>query len=187
MEIWKIVEEYPRLEVSNLGSIRHTKTKEKKYTKVNKQGYKDVQIKENGKRYTLKLHRLIATTFLPPPSEQLQEICRREHHGVVLVNHKDGDKLNNTPNNLEWCRASQNNKHASANNLIPVLRGQQQGKSTLTDAKVHEICQAFENGMMPKEATRVFEISHSQATKMRAGHAWKHISEQYQILVNKRS
>lgn len=40
--------------------------------------------------------------------------------GFILpqINHKDGNKLNNKIDNLEWCSASHNTKHAWQNSLI---------------------------------------------------------------------
>lgn len=58
----------------------------------------------NGKDY--KIHRLIAQTFIPNPSNLPQ------------VNHLDGDKLNNDVNNLEWTSPSGNVRHAYDNGLI---------------------------------------------------------------------
>lgn len=56
--------------------------------------------KDNNHHWFAKVHRLIAMTFLPNPNH------------LSDVNHKDGDKLNNKVDNLEWCSHSENQKHA---------------------------------------------------------------------------
>lgn len=50
------------------------------------------------------LHRLLAETFLPNPN----------NYGDV--NHKDGNRDNNTLDNLEWCTRSYNLKHSYDSN-----------------------------------------------------------------------
>lgn len=57
-------------------------------------GYKDIKI--NGKHYPI--HRLVASSFL------------RDKCGDT-VNHKDGNRLNNNVENLEWCTQLQNIRH----------------------------------------------------------------------------
>lgn len=59
--------------------------------------------KEN--RINVNIHRCMAEVFLPNPNNYSQ------------VNHIDGNKLNNSIDNLEWCSPSQNSIHAHNNGL----------------------------------------------------------------------
>lgn len=49
------------------------------------------------------VHRLVATHFVPRVD------------GKTIVNHKDGNKLNNRADNLEWCTQAENIAHSIAN------------------------------------------------------------------------
>lgn len=63
-------------------------------------GYSRVQLfNENGFKWQT-IHRLVAETYLPNTENKAQ------------VNHIDGNKTNNILFNLEWCTASENQKHA---------------------------------------------------------------------------
>lgn len=48
------------------------------------------------------VHRLLAEVFIDNPNN------------LPMVNHKDGDRLNNTLSNLEWCTAQYNSEHGFA-------------------------------------------------------------------------
>lgn len=69
-------------------------------TRINKDGYAQVTVKIGDKRKRRLLHRLIAQTWLPNPENKR------------TVNHKDGDKLNNHIDNLEWATVLENLEHA---------------------------------------------------------------------------
>lgn len=78
----------------------------------NSRGYGNVSLVSwvDGKR-TVKshaVHRLVAEEFVP-----------RQHPEQTEVNHKDGDKMHNHPDNLEWLTSTQNKKHATALGLYP--------------------------------------------------------------------
>ncbi len=66
-------------------------------------------IKQKGKKRITdarKIHRLVAFAWIPNPLN------------LPMVNHKDGNKINNKVSNLEWSTASDNTKHAHATGLI---------------------------------------------------------------------
>jgi hypothetical protein len=52
------------------------------------------------------LHRIVAEAW-----------CAGKSDAKPHVNHIDGNKLNNTPSNLEWCTAAENNAHARQTGL----------------------------------------------------------------------
>ena len=64
-------------------------------------GYITYHLKiDRGKTKIKKLHRIIAETFIPNPNN------------YPVVNHINGNKLDNRVENLEWCTQSWNNKEA---------------------------------------------------------------------------
>ena len=101
-QIWKDVLDYEEYyEVSNLGNVRSKKTN--KYLKLsNKNNYYIIALcKPNEKRKLFRVHRLVATAFIPNPDNKAE------------VNHIDKNKLNNNVNNLNWMSHQENCAHRS--------------------------------------------------------------------------
>ena len=67
-EQWKVIEEYPNYQVSNLGNVKslgNNKTRKEKILKPQyKKGYLSVTLCKNGKVKTFKIHRLVYETFV---------------------------------------------------------------------------------------------------------------------------
>lgn len=97
--------------VSNDGRVYSTKTKKLLKPMKNEKGYLCVELRRNHTRKVMRIHRLVAGAFIPN-SNNFNE-----------VNHKDGDKENNSVANLEWCTRSQNMKHAYLLGLRIPCRG----------------------------------------------------------------
>lgn len=175
---YKTIDEFPTYEINNLGEVRNIKTLKVKYTHLHSSGYVLIQFKKDCKTYTRKIHRLVAEYFIQKPENFTEE-------GFV-VKHKDNIKSNNSFENLVWDTQENNMKDAFKDNLIPPRTGELNGRAELNEALVHKICKDYESGMTPKEAETKYGISSQQATKIRAGFAWKHIWVQYKIKVNRR-
>lgn len=184
--MYKVIEEYPRWEINEEGHIRNVVSKVDKFVYINKQGYVGVNFKKDGKQHSKKVHRYVGKYFLPEPSEELTKLCESKWPYVVCINHIDHNKTNNKVENLEWCDIRHNNHEAIKAGVVPPLKGTLNGRSKLTEELVHKVCKAFEEGMKPKDAVTEFGISRQQATKIRAGYAWKHIWVHYDIEVNRR-
>jgi hypothetical protein len=112
MSNWKSIEGFDGLlHINKDGQIKRTARhvsrnksgdftlKSKVLTANTANGYAVVQVGIMGKCFRLFVHKELAKAFIPNPN------------GYTVVNHKDGNKLNNTLENLEWCTKSWDNKH----------------------------------------------------------------------------
>lgn len=85
--------------VSSDGRVRNDSTGAVLSQTANTNGYMRVFLCCEGKQRTAYVHRLVAEAFIENPLHKVE------------VNHIDGDKTNNSADNLEWCTHSENQKH----------------------------------------------------------------------------
>lgn len=85
--------------ISENGELFNTKTK-RYYKGSLRGGYRGYDLIVEGKRISKLAHRLVAEAYIENPKK------------LPVVNHKDGNKLNNSVSNLEWVSYKENNLHA---------------------------------------------------------------------------
>lgn len=96
-----IPDDINRFEISTYGRLKNVKTQYIYNPSVLSSGYYSVRTtlgKRNNKLHIL-IHKAVAYTFLKNPNN------------LPEVNHKDGNKLNNCVENLEWCTSHENQQH----------------------------------------------------------------------------
>lgn len=126
-------------------------------------GYQHVDLCRDGRKRRFLVHRLVAMAFLGiPPSEDSE------------VNHKDGDKLNNVPGNLEWVSRSQNVRHGFATGLIQVQprRGTLNGRARLTLEQVAEI-RGLRGKVKVRDLAERFGVAQQTISAVNSAQNWK--------------
>ena len=112
-EIWKDIKNFEGCyQVSNLGRVRSLTRKVPTFngvrttkgqilkTYTSNTGYLRIDLRSNQKHKYVSIHKLVAETFIPNPNN------------YCVINHIDGNRLNNNADNLEWCTQSHNIKEA---------------------------------------------------------------------------
>jgi len=141
-EIWKPVPGHEnRYEASSFGRVRSLVCRSGRRKKplvlrpsVSKLGYLNLTIVRNGSKANSTVHIFVATAFLGPCPVGME------------VNHKDGDKSNSCPDNLEYLTRGENIKHAYQTGLRKPLRSEDVHKAVLTWEKVRKIRSLFDTG-----------------------------------------
>ena len=162
-EVWRDVPDHHGYQVSNKGRVRAAKRGKIriKAQEETKDGY--LKVKVTTKRGTTKVpvHRMVCAAFHGYPLSWM--VC----------NHKDGNKTNNTPENLEWVTRSENDLHAEREGLRP--RGSKRSSSKLTEDQVKKIrCRAQESTYA--SLAREFGVSRSTISRIVNGESWSWMS-----------
>ena len=100
METWKKIKNIANYEVSSEGRVRNTKTGNILSGCINNRGYVRYDLSIDGKRIVRSGHRLVANAFL------------KKEKGKTIINHINGDKTNNSVDNIEWSTPKQNAIHS---------------------------------------------------------------------------
>ena len=131
---WRIAVGYPDYAVSENGDVlrvapdRYNREPSGKpqSQQEGKKGYKHVSMSVDGKAKTVRIHRIVAVTFIGP-----QPTSRR------IVAHYDGNPSNNHRSNLRWAMRTENWDDALRHGTATI--GEKQGNSKLTEDQVRGI------------------------------------------------
>lgn len=146
--------------VSNLGNVRRNRDNHIIAFYINVNGYKTVTLYKDGVGKSQRVHRLVAEAFVPNPENKR------------CVNHKDGDKLNNSADNLEWCTSSENNAHAYRMGL----KRPSFGNAVVDKSTVLEIRRKFEELNKTRfELAAEYNLNKWVVNAIIARRSWNHI------------
>lgn len=125
-------------------------------------GYRKVKLSKDSAEKSIRVHRLVAETFLSNPEAKSE------------VNHVNGIKDDNRIENLEWCTSSENTKHALNNKLKISQKGSEHGMSKLTEQDVLEIRKIGRSKTL-KEVSEIYKVDMSLISSVLLNKIWKHI------------
>lgn len=95
----KPIKEFENYLIYDDGRVFNTNSGKFLKGNIGENGYLYYRLSKNGSKKMFYSHRLVALHFLPNPTN------------LPVVNHKDGNKLNNSVENLEWVSYSENTAH----------------------------------------------------------------------------
>ena len=162
-ETWKTLIynhiEYKQFEISTHGRLRNINTGTIYKFSMSTCGYYQVTVTLGSRKQkkTFRINIAVAETFIPNPENKPQ------------VNHKDGNKLNNYVDNLEWSTSSENMLHAYQTGLETGTKGCDHPESKLTENDVKFIKEHY----IPRDKLygtralgRMFGVSHATISKI---------------------
>lgn len=177
-EIWKRIDGFDHYKISNFGHVKRciqnnrngSSFKKPAYSGINGKmlkpttwaGYFRVNLSNNLKPFAHSIANLVAKNFIGHKSKGL------------TINHKDGNKLNNHVNNLEYIAMKDNIRHAYKNGLMCI--GEDRPTAKLTNKKVLKIRKMYATKIFTNiEIAKKFNISISNIFRIVHRQMWKHI------------
>jgi DNA-binding CsgD family transcriptional regulator len=140
-EEWKTLERVPIYEISNKGRIRRCDSWIGLRIGFNRNGYQNVKLCFNLKSKMFYLHKLVAETFLGERLDGFE------------VNHKDGNKVNNVVDNLEYVTHKENVLHSTELGLRLY-----NGRRPLTNKERQDVLEYKQGGYTNIEIADMFKV-----------------------------
>lgn len=167
IQISKFIPEVKDRYYINRNGELFTDNGEKKMKDALKNGYVKncLTLKDGTQRFYFR-HRLVMRCFNPIDNfEDLQ------------VNHKDGNKLNNNVENLEWVTNQENRIHAVKLGLAAHLIGETNPASKLLESQVIDIINDLLNGVPYRQICKKYNCSKSTISAIKNKRNWVYLTK----------
>lgn len=161
----KLIKGYENYCVREDGVVFNVRTGRRLAPDVSNRGYLRITVCKDNRPKKFTIHRLVAELFIPNP------------HGYKTVNHINGDKSDNSIDNLEWMSQEQNQEHARLTGLCP--KGELNGMSKYSEQLIHRVCELIQAGKVRNEVLAATGITKSSFDDIRRRKTWRHVSQDY--------
>ena len=148
--------------ISETGVVTNARTGLERKAIHKADGYMIVQLWKENRSKVLRIHRLVAETFLGPVPPGME------------VNHKDGDKGHNSRENLEYVTRSQNMKHAMDRGFYPI--GEHHPAAKLSPEDVISVRERFASGERCPEIAKSLGVSNGAIHQILKQQSWKRLN-----------
>ena len=115
----------------------------------------------------VKVHRLVAHHFVPVPKDLVDKRLKEDD---LVVNHLDGNKLNNRSDNLEWTTHAGNLEHASINGLL---------HTTIDDQLLERVWKYLQEGYTDTAISRETGVPVRTVNCIRRGKSLRYRTDKY--------
>ena len=150
--------------VTKEGEVWNTETMTKVNGCVNRDGYLQSHL---GSVNPVRVHRLVAHHFVRLPKDLVDQGLNEE---TLVVNHIDGNKLNNNWRNLEWTTHDGNMEHASINGLM---------HTTIDDQLLEHVFKRLQEGWSDINISKETGILAATVSQIRHGKRPRYRTDKY--------
>lgn len=165
--MWKQIENF-HYSINEKGVVRNDITGKKKTPFINKKnGYKYVDLYKDNKSYKKPIHRLLAEAFIDNPDNK------------PTIDHKNGNRLDNSLDNLRWATYSEQNSRFETNGVrsepirVVHISGREMFFNSITEVAnyfkcgISNISQMLKNGTFGKRGkTRYYRFEYIKSKRV---------------------
>lgn len=165
--------EYLPFIISSYGRVFSLNYKKKKghlheLKLINVKGYLIAPINFNGRKRSVKVHRLVAIAFIKNKNPKVKQ----------KINHKNGIKTDNYYWNLEWCTDKENVRHAHKTGLAN-NKGENNPENKYSKKQIKKVCSMLEENHSLKDISKKTKVEYSTIANILYRKNWIDVSKDY--------
>lgn len=162
---WREIPGFPGYQASSEGEIKSYHQYEKILKgNVDQDGYLRCVLFRDGNRYAFGVHQLVALTFIG------------DRPDGYSIHHKNDNKKDNCPMNLEYIHPSEHSKFHHGNGKS-YLRGERHWKNKLTEEQAKEIKRLLsQSDIKQGQIAKMFGVGRTTINEINMGRAWGWLS-----------
>jgi hypothetical protein len=161
-EQWRSVEGFPGYLVSDAGRVIGRRGRPLRLG-THEKGYRQACMMRDGRLFCRRVHRLVLTAFVGPPSSP-----------AMVGAHLNGAPGDNRLSNLAWVSQSENLSHRKVHGTEIV--GERNGRSVLTSQDVACIRRRLAAGDTGRSIAEAYGVHSGTVSKIKQGKIWRHVA-----------